>query len=324
MSREISEGYRGFAAFEARGASPLYERLALHVAESASAQRFLSALSADKRQPNLFFAAVRHVAGTPDGPAHFDDIIRRHGSEVAEVMRRRTTQTNEPGRCAVLLPALSTIDGPIALIEVGASAGLCLLPDQYGYDYGRGRLDPPEAMRSLAPVLGCEACEDTPLPTHLPTIIWRAGIDLNPLDVDRDDDVRWLETLVWPEQRTRLDQLRSAIGVARKTKPRIIQGDLRHDLPNLVQEAPDEATLVIFHTAVLNYVLPQQDRDRFADWVQRTRAVWISNESPKVFPRYARQVPQERGAFLMTRDTRPIAWTAPHGQAIRWLADVYP
>ena len=319
MGNEIAEGYRGFATFEARGASPLYEALALHVAESKAAQDFLMALSPDKRQPNLFFAAVRHVAGTPTGPAHFDEIVHLHGNEIADVMRHRTTQTNEPGRCAVLLPALATIDGPIALIEVGASAGLCLLPDQYGYDYGRARLNPPQEMRSVAPVFRCEACENTPLPTRLPTIIWRAGIDLNPLDVDREDDVRWLETLVWPEQSLRLDRLRAAIGVARKAKPRIIQGDLRHDLPDLVQDAPKAATLVICHTAVLNYVLPQEDRDDFADTVRRTGALWISNESPRVFPQYSRHLPRDRGAFLMTRNTRPVAWTAPHGQAIRWI-----
>ncbi len=319
MGNEIAEGYRGFAAFEARGASPLYESLALHVAESRSAQAFLLTLSKDKRQPNLFFAAVRHVAGTPNGPAHFDEIIHQQGDQIAEVMRLRTTQTNEPGRCAVLLPVLAAIDGPIALIEVGASAGLCLLPDRYGYDYGRVRLDPPKGFRPVAPVLECAACENTPLPRHLPVIVWRAGIDLNPLDVDRDEDVRWLETLVWPEQSLRLARLRAAIGVARKITPRVVRGDLRRDLLDLVQDAPKDATRVVFHTAVLNYVLPQEDRDDFADMVRRTGATWISNESPKVFPQYSRHLTRDRGAFLMARDTRPVAWTAPHGQAIRWL-----
>ena len=319
MGNEIAEGYRGFAAFEARGASPLYEALALHVAESKSAQDFLLALSPDKRQPNLFFAAVRHVAGTPDCPAHFDEIIHHHGDEIADVMRHRTTQTNEPGRCAVLLPILAMIGGPVALIEVGASAGLCLLPDRYGYDYGTARLDPPAGIRSVAPVLRCEACENTPLPTRLPTIVWRAGIDLNPLDADREDDVRWLETLVWPEQSLRLDRLRAAIGVAREAKPRVFEGDLRHDLLDLVHDAPKDATLVICHTAVLNYVLPQEDRDDFADTVRRTGALWISNESPKVFPQYSRHLTPDRGAFLMMRDAGPVAWTAPHGQAIRWI-----
>ncbi|HUZ56387.1 MAG TPA: DUF2332 family protein [Streptosporangiaceae bacterium] len=37
-----------------------------------------------------------------------------------------------------------------------------------------------------------------PLPARVPEISWRAGLDLNPLDVSSDDDVRWLSCLVWP------------------------------------------------------------------------------------------------------------------------------
>ena len=50
------------------------------------------------------------------------------------VMLARSTQTNEHGRCAALLPVLAGLPEPLALLEVGASAGLCLLPDFYAYD----------------------------------------------------------------------------------------------------------------------------------------------------------------------------------------------
>ena len=49
-------------------------------------------------------------------------------------MKTRRTQTNEVGRCAAILPALPR--GRLALLEVGASAGLCLLMDEFFYDYG--------------------------------------------------------------------------------------------------------------------------------------------------------------------------------------------
>lgn len=134
MTRHIAERYIRFAQLEAAGQSPIYERLALHVARSQNCLGFLLTLPADRQQPNLLFAAVRHVAGNISCPEAFDRVIRDRAEEVAAVMRRRTTQTNEPGRCAVLLPLLAQITGPIALIEMGASAGLCLLPDVYGYD----------------------------------------------------------------------------------------------------------------------------------------------------------------------------------------------
>ena len=45
-------------------------------------------------------------------------------------MRTRATQTNEAGRCAILLPVLAALPQPLALLDVGASAGLCLYRDQ--------------------------------------------------------------------------------------------------------------------------------------------------------------------------------------------------
>ena len=54
-------------------------------------------------------------------------LVCRNSAGLAEVMLARRTQTNEPARCATLLPALALLPPPLALIEVGASAGLILL-----------------------------------------------------------------------------------------------------------------------------------------------------------------------------------------------------
>lgn len=45
-------------------------------------------------------------------------------------------------------------------------------------------------------VLECRTAGPVPLPERSPTVARRAGIDLNPLDVTDDEDVRWLECLV--------------------------------------------------------------------------------------------------------------------------------
>ncbi|MFE4545324.1 DUF2332 family protein [Arthrobacter sp. NPDC056727] len=50
-------------------------------------------------------------------------------------------------------------------------------------------------------MLRCRTRGPVPLPGSLPHVAWRAGIDLNPLDVRSPDDVAWLEALVWPEPR---------------------------------------------------------------------------------------------------------------------------
>ena len=312
--------YLGWIDREARGVSPLYEALARGVAESDALLAFVAALPGPKQQPNLVFAAVRHLYGTPRDGRHLEELIEAHPDAIREVIMARSTQTNEPGRCATLLPALARLPQPLALLEVGAAAGLCLLPDLYAYDYGRARLAPEGADADLAPVFPCAASDATPLPDRLPTIAWRAGLDLNPLDVHDADAASWLQTLVWPGQEARAERLRAAMDVARRHPPRMERGDLLRDLPALAAEAPGDATLVIFHSAVLAYVAPA-DHERFVDTVRGLDAVWISNESPAVFPFIAAKLNAEppRDRFLLAVDGEPVAITGGHGQSIDWL-----
>ena len=174
-------------------------------------------------------------------------------------MLSRSTQTNEPGRCATLLPVFARLPQPLALIEVGASAGLCLLPDRYAYSY-EGHYVRPQDARADAPVFPCRASPNTPLPHAVPRIVWRVGLDLNPLDVADVEQMRWLETLVWPEQTGRAERLRAAVQIARADPPRLLRGDLRDGVAGLARQAPKHATLVVFHTAVLAYL--SSDRAR--------------------------------------------------------------
>jgi hypothetical protein len=315
----IADRYATFAAVEARGSSETYERLAQAVAGSSEVLEFLASLPAEKRQPNLFLAAVRHLFGVPDTAGRLIDIVRREPAPIRALMLSRTTQTNEPARCAVLLPLLVRLPQPLALLEVGASAGLCLLPDRYGYDYGTARLAPPTDVGS-PPVFECRADGGTPIPSALPKIAWRAGIDLYPIDVNARAETAWLETLVWPGQEQRLERLRAALRIAQAEPPRIVRGNLLTDLAPLISEALRGATLVVFHTAALGYVA-KADREQFAQDMRRSSAVWISNEMPNVFPDLARTAPRPArpGLFLLAIDGDAVAWTAPHGESIDWF-----
>jgi hypothetical protein len=318
---QLAARYEAFAADEARGSSAIYEKLARAVAGSRDALEFLATLPASRQQPNLLFAAIRHLFGVPESEAALREIIRREQGPIRDLMLSRTTQTNEPGRCAVLLPLLAALPQPLALLEVGASAGLCLLPDRYGYDYGARRIDPPTEDRSTAPVFECQVRGDVPIPNALPRIAWRMGIDLNPIDVTSATDVAWLETLVWPEHHERAQRLRAAITLAKADPPKVVKGNLLTDLEPLMAAAPEAATLVVFHTAVLAYV-GSLDREQFAQRMRRSRAIWISNEVPSVLPHIAEQAPSPRqqGRFLLAIDGKPVAWTGPHGQSIDWFA----
>jgi hypothetical protein len=314
----LARRYRAFAVDEAHGISPIYERLALQIADAPDILRFLASLPGPRRQPNLLLGAATFMAKQAPDIALLTELVRNRPADLRATMMARTTQTNEPARCAVLLPALAALPQPLALIEVGASAGLCLLPDRFGYDWGRTRITPGDAG---APVFSCAVTGPAPLPAAVPSIVWRAGLDLNPLDVASDGDTAWLEALIWPEQEERRRNLRAALAVARREPPRVLPGDLLRDLEPLMAEAPAEATLVVFHTAVLAYVGDIDARRRFVDTVRRTRAVWISNEVPSIFPDIAARAPTPapRG-FLLAVDGAPKAWTGPHGQSLDWFA----
>jgi hypothetical protein len=271
-----AQGYQRFADVEARGSSPTYVELARHVAGAPALLDLLDTLPPGKRQPNLLFGVGRLLDGPVHDPAAFTAWAAARWPEVSAEMLSRGTQTNEAARCATLLPLMAGIPGPLALLEVGASAGLCLYPDRYRYDYDGTIVGGTGAQ----PTLACSLENDVPLPARLPEVVWRAGLDLNPLDVTTDDD-----------------------------------------LPALAARAPADATLVVFHSAVLAYADPQQRR-RFAEVVSALPGHWLANEAPAVLeglvgvPAAAAPRPD---SFLLALDGVPKAWTGPHGQSLFWL-----
>ncbi|MEV0355198.1 DUF2332 domain-containing protein [Nocardia sp. NPDC050697] len=310
-----AERYLAFAEREARGESPVYEEWATSVATDASAQALIGTLPADKRQPNLILAAARLHGADGIAAERFPAWLVQHWPAVRATALARRTQTNEVGRAAVLLPALARFAGPLALIEVGASAGLCLYPDRFGYDYAGGpRLEPADGPSAVR--LACTATGPVPFPARLPQVAHRAGIDLHPLNPADPDDRRWLETLVWPGQAARVERLRAALDIAAAEPPRLIAGDLNEHLADLVHELASAATVVVFHSAVLGYLSPPE-RERFRRTVTGLPCHWVSNEAPGVFPDFAPEPPPRQ--FVLAVDQRAVAFTGPHGQSLHWI-----
>jgi hypothetical protein len=318
---QISARYSKFAENEAHGKSPLYEEFGRRIAGDPVILDFLAELPREKQQPNLLFAAVKYLHATPREWEDFRALIQQRGDEIARTIKARRTQTNVPERCATLLPLLARLPQPLALLEVGASAGLCLLPDYYAYLYDGHHVAP--ARRSTAPpaTLVCRASPNTPLPARGIEVGWRAGLDSDPIDINDDDQIAWLEALIWPGEPDRLANLRASLAIARREPPRIVRGDLRADLVQLAAEAPRDATLVVFHTAVLAYVESREDRAAFARTVGEIGAMWVSNEAPGVFPEISAKArrPRPPHHVLLSLNEEPIAWTDLHGASIEWL-----
>lgn len=316
---DVVEEYRDFATYAA-GDSPCFEEWALGVADDAEVLAWLDTLPEIKRQPNLVFAAARwHGAPAPGPYDGLRGVLLDQEADVRATVMSRATQTNEVGRLATLAPVLGLVEGPLALIEVGASAGLCLFPDRYDYAW-----PPVGGLRgSGGPVLTAQATGPLPVPSAHPDVAWRGGVDLNPLDVSDEDAVAWLENLVWPEQEERRERLRTAVRIARRDPPYLVRGDLLEALPGLLDEAPPDATAVVFHSAVVAY-LDHDDRERFAELmaalVATGRCHWVSNEGPRVLPGLVPAgVDVPFGRFVLAVDGHAVALTHGHGNELDWL-----
>ncbi len=320
----VASQYVDFAR-HCEGESPCFVEWARGVAADEDVLAWIDQLPGLKKQPNIVFAAARwHGVPAPGPYAGLRDALLGDDGTIRSTILARSTQTNEVGRLATLLPAFASVvpSGPVALIEAGASAGLNLFPDRWGYAWST-----PEGVVELgpAPYLACEVSGPAPLPTARPEVAWRGGIDLNPLDVTDPEAMRWLETLVWPEEDDRRERLRHAIDIAAADPPRLVRGDLLAELPALVAEASAYGTVLVFHSAVAAYLQVEQRaslQELMAGLVAERRCHWISNEAPNVLPDVTATAPEgERYArhFVLGVDGRMVARTHGHGQYLHWL-----
>lgn len=319
---EVEESYRAFAA-EATD-SPTFAAWAAAVADDPEVVAWIRTLPAVKQQPNLVFAAARHHGVPAPGPyAGLRAALLDDTGPLRATILARATQTNEVGRLATLVPAFGSFAGPLALLEVGASAGLCLYPDRWGYAWST---DDGPVLLGDEPRLPCRVKGAAPLPAVPPEIAWRGGIDLHPLDVTDRDDMAWLETLVWPEQDERRARLERAIEIARTDPPRVVAGDLVEELPAMVERASAYGTVVVFHSAVIVYLPPPRRLEFDAlmrDLVGSGACHWVSNEGKQVLPSVTATgppIPDGHPTFVLGIDGRMVAQTHGHGRALRWTA----
>jgi hypothetical protein len=273
----IIQRFLHFARHTQEQGSPLYARLSTAIASDPDLLALAAHAHKGQPVPNLLFAAthfllligVRHPlaafytdvaeaappAGADPYPAFRAFCLEQHEA-IVQLLETRLVQVNEVARCACLFPAFGLVaareaDRPLAVIEIGASAGLNLLWDRYGYDYGTGQLY--GAVASPVQIV-CPLRSELPppLPAVSPRIAWRLGLDLNPIDVRDERATLWLCALVWPEHRDRLARLRSAIALARQDPPRLLAGDALALLPQMLPAAPPDAALCVWHSFTVN------------------------------------------------------------------------
>ncbi len=317
----ITELYEWFAR-EAEPSSPAWARVCRQVAATPSLAAALDSLPGMARQPNLFLGAMKYLGGPLDAGPELPGWVARHWPQIERLATTRFTQTNEVGRCAVIAPVLASLPQPIALLEVGMSAGLGLFPDLYRYRWSLDDGSVVTADGGADVTIECRV-SGSGLPLALPEVAWRAGIDRNPLDPEDPDDVAWLRALVWPGEDVREGRLAGALAATAGREVLRVAGDITDALPLVVAAAPSSATLVVVHSATLAY-LSRDQRARHLALLRELGVHWVTNEGVRVVPAIHDKLPpgfedDPRPAFVLGLDGEPLARVGSHGQWLEWL-----
>jgi hypothetical protein len=316
-------------ADDVRGAGPAWEVLQDLAGCPEGAYPALRLLGAvhrivlEDRAPEL----ERHYPSAGGHPgdglwAAFHSVLTGHGEELRALVQG-PPQTNEVGRSAALLGGYATVAGetglPLRTLEIGASAGLNVIWDEYRYRSGTWSWGDPRASVLIDDVF------DGPAPDLAPARIdERAGCDLNPVDVTTDQGRLTLLSFVWPDQQVRRRRLEAAIEVFRAVtpRPRIDQADALSWLEERLIERRLGVATVVAHSVVVTY---------FDDATRAALAELLARHGEQATPEspLARLTvePDPSGRLEIRLRTWPageerlLGTVGGHGLPVRWGAD---
>ena len=286
----LSKTFLAFAEKECKGSSLLYEHLSIKIAADDDLLEVCSHAREGQPIPNLFFGAVHYlllkgtehplkeyfpsiVGNTKSYKGSFEflkDFCFKYRQEMESILKTRLVQTNEVRRCAYLYPVFCTVyekaRKPLALVEIGTSAGLQLLWDKYSYSYGTNNIygDKDSKLTITAEISG----ENIPnLRVTPPPVSTRIGFDLNTIDLNDEEEKLWLKSLIWPEHRERLFMFEEAAGYMKEYPVRLVDGDGISLLSKYVEEVPEDNVICIFHTHVANQI-PKEKNDQLLQTIE--------------------------------------------------------
>ncbi|MDP9341976.1 MAG: DUF2332 domain-containing protein [Actinomycetota bacterium] len=254
----------------------------------------------------------------------FRQTLVEHRDEIRKLLDL-PCQTNEVGRSAALLGGFLLVARetglPLALAEIGASAGLNLRWDRYRYESAGAAWGDPDS-----PVVFPDAFTDSHPPFDVRVKVReRRGCDLAPLDPGSAEDRLVLRSSVWADQVERLRRLEAALGVAARVRAVVERTEATEWLARrLTDTRPGNAT-VVFHSIVEVYLSPER-RARIRELMEDagTRA---TRTSPLAWLRFEHAWDGDLGLECEVTLTlwpggekRNLGRALPHGPPVRWLA----
>ncbi|NHM30954.1 DUF2332 domain-containing protein [Neobacillus terrae] len=272
---EISQKFLNFAENECKGSSHLYEYLSLKIAKDEQILDLCTYSRSGQPVPNLLFGAVHYLllkgmehylkgfypsidgARMPEGAfPYFKDFCLKYENEIISLLQTKLVQTNEVRRCAYLYPVFCFIfkktKKPLAIFEIGTSAGLQLLWDKYSYSYTN--YEEVVGNKSSKLHLASELKgENLPFINQTPPpVASRIGFDINAVDLTDENERLWLKSLIWPEHKERLMMFEKAASCFLDNPVSLIEGDGVTLLNKYAEKVSLENTVCIYHTHVAN------------------------------------------------------------------------
>jgi hypothetical protein len=341
---DIAERLRWQAHWCGRLGSPLYEALLERAADDFTAGGPVAAVLADRggnppgsalglrlmgathrlvllgRAPGLA-ASYPSTGGNSDADAAWRALralLVERRDEVRALLDR-PVQTNEVGRSGALVGGFLTVAAqawlPLAVLELGASAGLNLRWDHYLYEARGLKWGDPES-----PVRLCDY-DTPPVPPFgvAARVVERRGCDGAPIDPTTEEGRVTLMSYVWPDQLHRFRLLKSALEVARRIDAPVDEADaVEWTRIQLEQPRPGTAT-VVFHSVFWQYLsepqqveLRQLIHDAGARAIAAAPLAWLSLEPGE--GEFEVRLTQWPGG-----EEKLIAVAGPHGNPVRWL-----
>lgn len=258
--------------------------------------------------------------GSPDDDELWQSVARAfetHGSRILRFIEN-PPQTNEVARSAALAAGFHTIAGltssPLALLEIGASAGLNLYWNSFGFDLGGVAIRKTTARPLIAPVW-----KGPPPPATRVRVEERAACDRAPIDIRSPADVLRLRAYVWPDQTDRLARLDQALAVAQTSPVPVDRADAADWAEIQLARRRKSVATVLYHSIVWQY-LPQNTQQRLRRLIahagERAHA-----DAPFIWLRMEPET-QQAAALRLTAwpygETLFLADVDYHGRWIRW------
>ncbi|WP_396289381.1 DUF2332 family protein [Curtobacterium sp. KT1] len=321
----------------------------------------LAEVPEQQRQPELFFAVARRLGADPSDPGALRAIGREARPALVTALASATVQANDPRRLGPVVPLFAALaertPRPLGLVDAGAAAGLCSIPDRVTLDH---RVSESRVPTDRAPVrssrpdssgrddhggvrtelirmhaapedpsirLVVDVTGDVPAPARSPISIGaRVLLDPNPIDLAAPGAFDRLVEAVPPEATDRIALMREAARATLAVPPVRLVGTLPGDLDRALDALPDDVEPVVLTIGTLVYV-PGAERQRFVDRVRERGVHWIALERTGILRGVAATVPDDvdpadPDVFATASiDGTAVAVSDPFGTRVRWFRD---